>query len=171
MAHQLSISIPEELYARIQKVKNTFKVSRVCQAAIEDAVALEEARGGDDINILVDRLKMEKSEAFKPYWNEGFKDGKVDAMSFTFSNFMEFIKIVGENCDNPDRLDAFYESYFLSDDHTDKGNYFIQGGKLPIEDVTKIALPRTGGTEEGGAYADGWINGVFFVWEQVKGKI
>jgi len=43
MTQKIAISLPDELYGRLQKVKDRFNVSGVCQAAITDEVSRQEA--------------------------------------------------------------------------------------------------------------------------------
>ena len=60
MVKRLNISVPDELYDRLQKVNESINISKVCQGAIMDKVAtVEIAKSGD----LIDFLRSEKREA------------------------------------------------------------------------------------------------------------
>lgn len=164
MVERLNISIPDELHRRLTAVRDKLKVSKICQVAIEEAVVLEESKEGGSIEALAVRVKKEKQQLFKPYWDEGFSDGSRDAMSFTYSEFVSFIEM------NRTSVESIDEYYLASNDCIDKVNYFCQGGKLPIKDISRVPI-GVSDTGEAEAYEDGWTKGVLFVWSEIKDKI
>jgi post-segregation antitoxin (ccd killing protein) len=77
MAKTLSITIPEDLFNRLQAVKESLNVSGVCQEAIASAVKIEELRkeGGDNMEAVIERLREEKKTHAEEYYAEGFEEG------------------------------------------------------------------------------------------------
>jgi hypothetical protein len=169
MAQRLSISISEELHTRMQAVKDNFKISKICQVAIEDAVVLQEAKGGESIDILIDRLKKEKSEYFKAYKDEGFKDGNTDALAFSYTELLSFIGYAKEDYSGTwdDKWAAF--EYFASNNNRDKWSAFEAGELILNKDIDVDDVQMLSAAAD--MYFQSWISGVLFIWEQVKDKI
>jgi hypothetical protein len=167
MAQRLNISIPDELNERIKDFKDRLNVSKICQVAIDAAVKREEARIGEDIKATIIRLKKEKAEYFKVYRDEGFKDGKSNALSFTYDKFIKVILAVEER-DYQQSNSEEALNYFADDVY--KGKAECIGDNQLILD-TEIVWVNDLSYEAADEYSKGWIDGVIFVWEQVKSKI
>jgi len=81
MVQRLSISISDHLSERLQGVKESIKVSKICQDAIRQAVIHEETKKNYNVDSLVQRLKKEKIKLYKPFKEEGYRDGMKDAFA------------------------------------------------------------------------------------------
>ena len=164
MAQRLNISIPDKLNERIKDFKDVLNISKICQVAIESAVAREEARIVEDIGATIIRIKKEKAEYFKVYRDEGFKDGKSNALSFTYDKFIKVIAAIEEkDYKQSNSEEALY--YFA--DEVYKGKAECIGDNQLVLD-TEIVWVIDLSYEAADEYSKGWIDGVIFVWDQVK---
>ncbi len=167
MTQRLNISISDELNERIKSCKIKINVSKICQKALEASITREEARVGEDIKSAIIRLKKEKTEYFKVYRDEGFKDGRSNALSFTFEKFTKVIAALKEKeYLKSNSEEALY--YFA--DGVYKGKAECIGDNQLVLD-TEIEWVNDLSFEASGEYSKGWIDGVFFVWEEVKSNI
>ncbi len=167
MTQRLNISIPNDLNERIKDFKGKINVSKICQLAIDAALTREESKIGEDIKTTIARLKKEKAEYFKVYRDEGFKDGKSNALSFTYEKFTKVIATLKEKeYQDSNSEEALY--YFADDVYKGKAEC-IGDNQLVLE--TEIDWVNDLSYEAADEYSKGWIDGVIFVWEQVSSKI
>ena len=86
MSQRINISIPDELYEKMQVYKERLNISKLCQRAIHHAVIIEDLR--DQTNEEIDKLaisfKKEREEYGQTFREEGFKDGTRDAFKCDF---------------------------------------------------------------------------------------
>ncbi|MDD2469149.1 MAG: hypothetical protein PHI97_34725 [Desulfobulbus sp.] len=169
MAQRLNISIPDELNERIKAFKDILNISKICQVAIDTAVTREEARIGEDIKAAIVRVRKEKAEYFKVYRDEGFKDGKSDALSFAYEKFIKVISAIEEkDYKQSNSEEALY--YFA--DEVYKGKAECIGDNQLVLDTEIVWVSFFDlSYEAADEYSKGWIDGVIFVWDQVKSKI
>ena len=57
MTQRLGISLPDDLYEEIQELKGEFKVSKICQEALKEAIKLARLCKEQDFQALKERLK------------------------------------------------------------------------------------------------------------------
>lgn len=115
MAVNLTITVPEELHKRLQKVKkNSFNVSRVCQEAIEVEVKRRELliSGLDDMKDVIERLRLEKQELKKEAYDLGYKYG-LEALKTIF--YQELV-CIGESSGPEEAIKAIYDCLLQDDD-------------------------------------------------------
>ena len=164
MAKKITISVPNELHQKIQDNKNRFKVSKVCQEALEEVVKLATLCDGQDIAALKKRLEQERKEVLKGYWEEGIKDGTNDAFKFgyiVFKNCIDYFK--EDNGDDQLKWAAF--EYFSSKEHTEKYDS-IDSGELIIP-TSGVDLDDRFYADAADMYFTGWCLGVQTVSDQV----
>jgi hypothetical protein len=172
MARQLRITIPEELHARLQEVKNNFKVSEVCEAAIEAAVFVQEATNNPSIDTMIDRLNKEKSEFFKAYKEDGRTAGVYDAMSWSYIKFLSFTvdhveyDFWDDKCGaTSDKQVLAFDSFASSEAHKEwieirtdtEQDFSCDGIYGNNSDMRKFASD---------SYYQGWIEGILSVWKR-----
>lgn len=91
MAKRLSVSVPEDLFEKLQQYKNTLKLSKICQEALSDAVKkaelVEANNSHEKFHDLVDRLRKDKKQKSMPFYEEGFRDGIEDAYAINSKQF------------------------------------------------------------------------------------
>ncbi|MEO0840695.1 MAG: hypothetical protein AAF063_17550 [Cyanobacteria bacterium J06643_5] len=90
MAQRITITIADELYKRLQKVKSGLNISGLCQEAIDTAVQIEELKTkGESMEALIERLRVEKKEDSQKWRIEGLEAGKVDALKLSYQEFRQ----------------------------------------------------------------------------------
>ena len=162
MAKQISITIPDEMYARIQELKKEMagkkgkrKISKICQKAI--GVALIEA------------------EASRIYRLEGIKDGKSVASLLSAADKKYISRVLGKSgpykkwstFEKIEELKTHFEEIKKMDQEFlyPKYNELRGGGNAPLHDWVncddeQIAEDRR--SEAAWSYIEGWYEGVAF---------
>lgn len=148
MAQRVTVTISDSLAKRLDAVKANFNISAVCQEAIEHEVTRQELiqKGSEDMDNVIERLKMEKEKYNEQYIEQGRKDGYSDGKKMEYDEIME---IVNGN-------ESIYrtEVYFgwLQDEIKDLENY-------------------NDGSFDENAYLQGWVEGVKSFWEEIKDQL
>ncbi|HML73290.1 MAG TPA: hypothetical protein PKB02_02220 [Anaerohalosphaeraceae bacterium] len=95
MAANITITIPNELRERLQKVKQKFNVSKVCQEAIEVEVNRQEllTKGLEKKENVIIRLKTEKTEYIKHYYDLGYKVGIEICNTIRYRTLIELVNL------------------------------------------------------------------------------
>lgn len=90
MSERLTVTIPDGLYERLQKVKSHLNISSACAACIEHVVVIEELKKSDkNMDNALTRLRIEKKEFEKAFTIDAFKDGQNDALELSYEEFLE----------------------------------------------------------------------------------
>lgn len=163
MAKTITISLSDELYVRLQTVKQNLNVSKICQQVLIEAVMLEETKGSQDLEILKKRIQKEREQLVKPYYDEGFKDGTKEAYSYSYKEFQRYLSHL--DLDDPG---VFFE--YGDSDIINKKVYAIQDGELLLGEINDhYGEPNKHDLIWAeGAYCKGWEDGVGHIWDQVK---
>lgn len=172
MAQQISITMPDGLYDRLQAVKDRFNVSRVCQEAIELEVKVQEwknkirERDGDKMNEVIERLRAEKEakrvpeaeksekekERSKKSRDLGWKHGMeaIKTLSLEQLQHMEFLnehgRLLGALCEQ-NVYDNLLRDIMDNLDESDKDDFSQHD------------------------FIDGWYKGVLEAWAGIKDKL
>jgi predicted CopG family antitoxin len=94
MAERITITLPGDIYKRLQVVKGNLNISGLCQGVIKQAIQIEEIKM-KDIPIeekVIERLRLEKQIAERERKKTGFIDGQEDAQELTYEDFMALSK-------------------------------------------------------------------------------
>ncbi|MCE5340160.1 MAG: hypothetical protein LLF92_03420 [Planctomycetaceae bacterium] len=146
MSERINITISDDLFKRLQTVKDSFNISGVCQEALQHKVSLQELRIKNletkDMNKIIERLRLEKAEHGKIYTEEGYKEGQDDAKSMSYD---EIIQVV---CNNVNIYTTNVWDNWLED-------------KIKNLESDDPAFDQE-------AYLEGWINGATEFWENIK---
>ena len=143
---RLNITIPDDLYAALERWRDRLNISKICQDAIAKEVAkLEDLpRQAAELEALVERLREEKDRAERRYFAQGMTDGIAQARGMSYRELRRWAV--------PD-----------------------SGGGAAGGDsgVLLTALRRYGDepTFDEHAYIEGWKVGVGEVWQRVKDKV
>lgn len=165
MVQKIGISVSDELFEEVQKTKGAFKVSKVCQGALQEAVNFANLSNSQDIEALKKRIDNERKELFRPYLEEGYKDGINDAYSMSYGQLKSSRDFFGEDQD-----DSAPFEYYANKDYRDKYDSIETGelifkceGFLELsDDKEKLwALAAT-------IYWSGWDDGVKSILEQLN---
>jgi post-segregation antitoxin (ccd killing protein) len=158
-SERITVTVPRDLFNRLQEVKDGINISRVCQEGLAMAVKLEEIKnrkGDDTMKALAEKLKVQKKASQKQDKEAGFEAGHERALEFDYEDFKKLEEIAvawkGWRGDlfqlvtsiiGPERFEELFWD-------TDRGAEFFTDGE---------------------AYLEGYIGGVMEVWRRVKGKI
>lgn len=142
MAGRITITIPDDLYNRLQAVKELLNVSGICQEAINYAVRIEEIKREKSPNMetLIRRLRTEKEAKFAELREQAVKDGMSDALELSYPDFL----MMEESGDLTDETQSWFEDRRLK--------------YIDSDDETLI-------------YLDGWREGILNIWHEVRDKI
>lgn len=151
MAEKLTITVPDDLYKRLQEVKDRFNISGVCQDAIESEVNRHETllkfREGDTMENAIERLRAEKEEYIKQYHDQGYSDG------FEVAKSMEYGELIAVR-NNP-RTSAIYQLELWD-------NW--------LKDQTDDLLRDDAGFDTE-SYIEGWVQGVIAFFDEVQDRL
>jgi post-segregation antitoxin (ccd killing protein) len=170
MAQRINISIPEELYAELEKWRDQLNVSGICQEALRKEVARQEAvaTAGDDLDAVVERLRAEKDEWEKHWYEVGVQLGYEWAKRAGYRRLVEWLQRAAPPTDALMETFSLVAGVWLARDRAEKlshdypsmGHFFEEGG--PSKDrvvVREYNAARLGA---------GWLKGVKDFWDQVK---
>ena len=161
MAQKITISVSDSLFERLQAVKESIAISRICQEVIDREVAIQELlRKGNDMEQVIERLKKEKEQYGEQYRQMGREHGIEDAKKLSYD---ELISLA-----NTQRI---YECQPGLDDYDPQivyGNECWQGW---LEDEIKNLDEYQNGGFDMDAYVGGWLEGVVNQWEEIKGEL
>lgn len=143
VAERITITLPNDLYKRLQTVKDKLNVSRLCQTTIERAVTIEEIKLKDIavMDKVVERLRLEKQEANQEWKETGLSHGLEDAQELSYDDFRAIEK--GEISE--DNREWVLEKNFDDDAKPDSDEFDV--------------------------YLEGWTEGVLHFWDEIKNRI
>ena len=89
MSKNVTITVPDQLYARMQTHKEKMNISKVCQDALDEKIQAFERRyklskGEEDMEAIIERLKKEKEKEEDEWYEQGWKDGAEMAPSLPY---------------------------------------------------------------------------------------
>ncbi len=144
---RLNITVPEELYARMEKWRDRLNLSRICQEAISRELNKieeipEEVR---NMHEALSRLGQQKAKADRSSFRKGVYDGLEWARQAEYA----FLKRWGEQAITDESLEE----------------------ALRGPAARTAAANRNDATWEIKPYGEGWIAGVRQFWERVKHRL
>jgi post-segregation antitoxin (ccd killing protein) len=167
LVQRITVTVPDELHERLQKVKESINVSGVCQEAIESAVYIEELKlkGQENMDALIERLKAEKQEFVKQYEEQGYKDGIKEIKDFSYSQMKALSNFTEEFVDNWGNTDldqiAFDNIDRLGDE---QGVTYIDSEWIKQQERNDSAFDRD-------IYTVGWVRGAVEFIDEIEGKL
>ena len=142
MAHNLTITVSEELWTGIERWRDRLPISRICQEALAREVAIFEKLPQEvsEIERLIERLRAEKVDHRAQCYRNGVEAGISWAKVASYPELQDMADTASRN---------------LVLDH-----WMLPGGE-EVDDQL-VDEPR---------YQRGWLDGVLKVWKIVKDKI
>jgi len=145
MTKIISVSLPDELYERVQVVKESINVSGICQEALEKEIEIQELLKKGTKMSTIEKLRKQKEEHDEVYFDEGKSDGIKDAEDMDYEELLEVVK-----CGNGIyKTDVYYNR--LKDGIEEKSN-------------DDSAFNES-------MYIDGWIEGVTEFYDEIKDEL
>ena len=161
MTHRISVTLPDDLSARLDAVKGAFNVSGVCQEALEREVSRRELVGGEpgELADTIKRLRAEKRKYDNRYEDDGYQRGYTDAQTLSYDELVEFVDAHGVGQSEPS-LDEW------SPDIVYNLGLWSERLKPGVKD-REGEDPRFSRD----AFVCGWLKGVIALWDAVKDEI
>jgi hypothetical protein len=165
MAQRINISVPDDLYQKIQTFRERLPISRLCQETLARAVAIEELRSqaAEDIDRLAIVFKQESDAYGQDFREEGFRDGMKDAFKTDYHSMCE-LWMHSEAGDPPEELFNSGASQDTSEKVAsnnvgiDEDGVFLNHFSLPFDEFSNF-------------YYEGWVAGFLDVWQRVCAKL
>ena len=91
MAQRITVTLPDALHERLQRVKEALNVSQICQRAIEQVVEIEEIKLKEIpvMEKVIERLRLEKQQSEATLKQDAVLDGKEDAVELSYDEFLQ----------------------------------------------------------------------------------
>ncbi len=157
MAERINITVPNNLHERLQAVRDSINISRICQEAIEQAVALEEIKmkALSNKEKVIERLRLERQESEQEWFDCGRADGLKDSENLSYDDFQQLLDLYeGKN-------------------ELERHGSWIKVRQFP-EDFHELLQERIGGYSPKpveNIYLAGWIDGVTDFWNEIEAEI
>jgi predicted CopG family antitoxin len=161
MSQRINISVPDELYQKLQTFKERLSMSKICQEALGRAIRIEEMRSqvDEDIERLARVWAEERREGNREFFEEGFKDGMHDAFQMDYEGMCHLAVIqddpteeVFERCASTAASEKVENSTFAAAAHY------------------RLITPHAE-DDAREFYIEGWVVGFFDVWHRVCAKL
>ena len=163
MVQRINISLPDELFERLEKTKSALNdsVSGVCQKAIESEVSRQELllKGFEKMENVIERLKLEKEEYGKQFEEDGYKDGLDDAKDMKYGELVDLYHS-HEICARESSFSDWDTRFVYKSLAWDSWLGDIIGDRESNYDIF-----------DADAYLSGWFRGVVEFWDGIKGKV
>jgi len=161
MTHRISVTLPDDLSARLDAVKGAFNVSGVCQEALEREVCRQElmAQEGGDLDKTIKRLRAEKRKYDECYEDVGYKEGYRDAHKLSYDELVELVEAHTVAKSEPS-LDPWSPEIVYNLSLWEER--LAEGVKDQEREDPRFSRD---------AFLYGWLQGVMALWDEVKDKI
>ncbi len=157
MSQKITLSVPDLLHEKLEEWRASFNLSKMFQEALTEAIHKKEEfqrRFSEDFDIsdVVKRLRQEKVVWEKNFFKTGKKEGIKWAKSAHYENllyvlgFTDAYKLISDP-----RMNEYFEKLYQSSDLEKYADY----NSVQHEQV----------------FMQGWLEGVFELWEQVKEQL
>lgn len=144
MSKNITVSLPDELFERVQAVKESINVSGICQEALEKETEKQELLKKGKNMTRIEKLREQKLQYDQRYFDEGKQDGIKDAED------MDYEELLAMTCeDNIYQTEVYFN--YLKDEIEGKKRY------EPAFNEEK--------------YLEGWVAGVIESYEQIKDEL
>jgi len=156
MSQRINISVPDELYEKMQTFKDQLNISKICQKAITRSISIEEIRSqtGEEVEKLAAVYRKEIEIYGENFKEEGFRDGTRDAFEHDF-NWMNTVWLSRDfEAEEFFELGASKESRRKVGDHE-----YETSDTLSVHKFSKKF------------YLEGWVKGHIDVLERVMEKL
>lgn len=162
MARKVTISVPDELYEKMSKWRDSFNFSQVFQNAITKMISRKEdfhqkLKEEFDFSAIIERLRKEKQEAENNYFEKGKKDALEWLKTAHYKDILYALKWDPSEKPEEDETLGEYFSQKL------KKIYRLGLAEMRSQScrVNKIIY----------RYIAGWQEGVQEFWEQVRDEV
>jgi post-segregation antitoxin (ccd killing protein) len=155
---RLNISIPDDLYEKLDRFRGEVNASRVCAQALEKELRMVEERvasAGDDSASRVERLVQRLTAPRKLWFQRGWQDGEEWAAELATA---DELCLIGEEWDDdgaydldqddlPETFDLWktlskWPGHEAVEEDTSLKEEYLHGWHYAVRDLWKVAKPR-----------------------------
>ncbi|OQX63910.1 MAG: hypothetical protein B5M56_01320 [Desulfococcus sp. 4484_241] len=161
MAKKITISVPDDLYEKMSKWRDSLNFSNVFQKAVSTLIQKKEdfqtrIRQELDQSAIIERLREEKAQSENNYYDVGRKDGLKWAKSAHYDDLQYALHWVpGDNPTKDRVLGDYFRQVIEKDDIMD---YAVGSDSLCLNEFAKT-------------YISGWKEGVSEFWQEIRDKL
>lgn len=154
MTQKITLSVPDILYERIKQWRDSFNLSKMFQEVMTDAIQRKEEfqkrfHQDFDIQDIIKRLKLEKNQSEKNFYDAGKKEGLKWCQSAHYDDLIYVLQFENSFQFSSDaRLESYFKGIFKS---VGLNQYVVRSSS----DHEKLFL-------------EGWLKGVHQFWKQIK---
>lgn len=161
MTQKITLSIPDMLHEKLTKWRSSFNFSKLFQEALTEAIEKKESfqkklSQDMDMSDIITRLKQEKQK----WENKYFDIGKKEALGWARTARYEALLYVT-------RIEKYYDILFDPRMNNYFKSIYQSAGLMPYP----AGLDKSALQEHDKKLVDGWFNGIYEFWNQVKDKI
>jgi hypothetical protein len=158
MSQRINISVPDDLYQKMQSFKDSLNVSKICQDAIRREIMLKELREEtvSDIDKLAASFQKERKVYGHGFWEEGFKDGTKDAFKTDFQ--WMYTIWTHRDAESDDKLFEMGASKETTEKVQNEEFETDLGFFIDFDHIADL-------------YYSGWVEGFLDVWGRVSKKL
>ena len=153
MAHNLTITVGDELWDSMQKCRKRLKIAQICQKALQAEVNKFEQlpKGVINMETIIERLREEKKEFESDSYTKGYEQGLKWAQEASFSDLSHYadLKELLSSTILPDQL-------FIPEDEIEFKRDIEQAEETEYDWVE---------------FQKGWLAAVIYFWDTVSDKI
>jgi len=158
MAKKVTLSVPEELYEKMNKWRSTINFSKVFQNTMKTLISSKENLNQKineefDLSEITKRLKQEKEDFENRYKDLGKKFGLEWLKSAHYSDILHALKLNPDKDPTKDEKLGNYFSFILLNDNFLKTKEILSNNEI----LSK--------------FVSGWIESINQFWLEVKEKI
>ena len=180
MIKRITISLPEELYDRLQAFKDDINVSSVCQKAITKIVERKEdfrkrIKESHEMKSILERLSTQKHESQGIVFELGEKDGegwaKIAHLDELIDKAEEIPSDYNDGVLGPEFVEDPYIFVYLQEKYRINSdmNRFLQ--TYLEEVIPEVIIYEHNHIQIEWAYQRGWWTGILNFWNEIKDKI
>jgi len=161
MARKITISVPENLYERMARWKDSLNFSHVFQKAISAVIEKKEdfqerIQQELDQTAIIERLRQEKAASENDYFEQGRQDGLQWAKSAHYDDLQYALLWIPDDRPTSDKiLGDYFAEKIAADDIMD---YAVGNDPVCVNEFVRI-------------YLDGWKEGVSELWAEVRDRL
>ena len=157
MSQKITLSIPDLLHEKLEEWRASFNLSKMFQEALTEAIQKKEELQKRfteefDISDVVKRLRREKQDLEKRFYNAGRTEGLNWARSARYHDLLYVLRTIDpyQLISDP-RMNPYFETLYQS------------------SELAQYTNPDTVAHEQ--AFMQGWLQGVKTLWDQVKEEL
>jgi hypothetical protein len=171
---RLNLTIPDDLYERLERWRERVNVSKVCARALEKELAMLEASPSGTIDPKVQRLLQRLLGRRQQWYQRGREDGETWALEVATAGELREVAEEWDMNDEGSFEDVEFPESFKLDEALERwltADVEEASGALPRRGRNSEAIEKARASVDEWAYASGWQQAIHDLWEQAAPKL